>query len=364
MMKTIQFKKLLLVLFVVPGMLLAHDGKTSGKYTKEKTIKKSFDVNSDALLIVRNSYGNLNIISTSGNKVLIEVHIKTNGDNEEKVQKKLDDISVDFNASSSEVSAKTLFNKEKDGWGWNWGNNNSVSMQVNYTIQLPIKNRVDLNNDYGAIVLDRIDGHAKINCDYGRLDIGELRGRNNQLNFDYTSKSRIGFMASGTIDADYSGFILEKAGDVSLNADYTNATIEEMENLQYVNDYGNLEINEVNNIQGNGDYLGLKLGTVHGNVDINADYGSISIDQMAEDAGNIEIRTDYTDTKIGYNASYNFNFEISTRYASVSGKDDFEINISKEKSSERYYKGYRGNASSGNAISINSSYGNISFKKQ
>ena len=116
---------------------------------------------------------------------MIEVHIKTNGNNEEKVQKKLEQISIDFEASRSSVFAKTKFESNRTTWGWNSKNSN-VNMQINYTIKLPVKNNVHLNNDYGTILLDRIDGHAKINCDYGRLEIGELRGRNNQLNFNYT----------------------------------------------------------------------------------------------------------------------------------------------------------------------------------
>jgi len=47
----------------------------------------------------------------------------------------------------------------------------------------------------------------------------------------------------------------------------------------------------------------------------------------------------------------------------VSGKEDFDINISKEKRSEKYYKGYYGNANSGNTVSITSDYGSVSFYK-
>lgn len=359
-MKTLLFKCAILLLMVVPVSLAANDGKIKGKYTEEKTIKKEYDVNSDALLKVSNSYGNLNITSWNENRILIEVHIKTSGNNKEKVIKKLENITVDFEATSSMVSAKTIFNKNKSSWGWNWGNNN-VNMQINYTIKLPVKNSVHLNNDYGNIILDRIDGYAKINCDYGRLEIGELWGRNNNLNFDYTSKSSIGFINSGEIKADYSGFTIEKAGDLTVKADYTNATIEQMENLQYSSDYGNLEVAEANNIQGAGDYINVKLGTIHGDVDINADYGSLRIKEMAEDAGNLRINSDYTGIKIGYSPQYNFDFEIKTQHARVSGKDDFEINISTEKSNNRYYKGYHGKANSGNSVSIDSEYGGISF---
>ncbi len=360
-MKTILFRITILLLLLAPLSMFPNDGKHNGKYTKEKTIKKEFDVDSDALLKVSNSYGNLNITSWNEDRVMIEVHIKTNGNNEEKVLKKLNEISVDFENSARMVSARTIFNNNKSSWGW--GGNNKVNMQINYTIKLPVKNSVHLNNDYGSIILDRIDGHAKISCDYGRLDIGELRGRNNQLNFDYTSKSRIGYINSGKITADYSGYTIEKAGDLTIIADYTNSTVDKMGNLEYNSDYGKIEIGEADNVKGTGDYINVRLGTIHGNVDVNADYGSVKIGKMDSDAGNILINSDYTGVKIGYDDGYHFNFEIKTSYAGVSGKDDFEINISEVKSSRKYYKGYRGSSSSGNTVSVSSEYGNISFYK-
>jgi len=261
------------------------------------------------------------------------------------------------------VYAKTIFNDNKSNWGWNWGNKNNVNMQINYTIKLPIKNSVNLNNDYGSILLDRVDGHAKISCDYGRLEIGELRGRNNQLTFDYTSKSTIDFMNSGTINADYSGFTVGKAGDLTIKADYTNSAVEEMNNLDYNCDYGKIEIGEAKNVQGTGDYITVKLGTLHGDVDLTADYGSIRIDKMDADAGDLKINGDYSGIKIGYDTDYHFDFEIKTSYSGVKGKDDFEMSISQVKNTSKYYKGYYGSSNSGNSVNISSDYGGITFYK-
>lgn len=352
------------ILFLAAPILShAHEGKLKGKYTKEKTIKKEFEVNANALMSIDNSYGNLNITSWNENRIMIEVRIKTNGNNEDKVQKKLDEISVNFEAGRDMVSAKTIFNQNNNNWNWNWGGSNNVNMQVDYFIKAPVKNNVHLNNDYGSIIMDRIDGHAKINCDYGRLEIGELRGRNNELNFDYTSKSRIGYMNSGTISADYSGFTIEKAGDLIIKADYTNSTVLQMDNLQYSSDYGSIEIEEAKNIQGNGDYINVKLGRIHGNIDIKADYGSLRINELAADAGNVQIKSDYMGIKIGYNPQYFFDFEITAEYAGVSGMENFETTISREKSNQKYYKGYHGKSSSGKNVSILSDYGSITFNK-
>lgn len=361
-MKTILYKYSAFLFFMLPVALMAHDGKLKGKYTKEKTIKREFDVDHNALLKVKNSYGNLNITSWEEDRILIEVHIKTNGNNEEKVQRKLDEIKVDFEASRDMVSAKTKFNSNNSKWGINWGKNN-VNMQVNYTIKLPIKSSVHLNNDYGSIILDRVDGHAKINCDYGRLDIGELRGRNNELQFDYTSNSSIEFMNSGSIKADYSGFTLGKTNDLKLDADYTNSTVEQMKNLDYNCDYGKLVVLEADDVTGNGDYINVRLGTVHGDVLLNADYGSIKIDEMAADGGSVTLESDYTGIKMGYNPQYNFNFELDLEYAGFKGRDGLQIDISKEKSTSKYYKGHYGNQDSNNNISIKSDYGSVTFYK-
>ena len=74
------------------------------------------------------------------------------------------------------------------------------------------------------------------------MEIGELRGRNNELRFDYTSRSSFDYINSAEIIADYSGFTIEKAGDLKIRADYTNANIGEMKNLDYTSDYGSMEV--------------------------------------------------------------------------------------------------------------------------
>ena len=101
MMRTLRYKNYCVILFMAfaSALFANNGGGLKGKYTKEKTIKKEFNINADALLKVRNSYGNLNITSWNENRVVMEVSIKTNGNNEEKVIKRLQQITVDFENS-------------------------------------------------------------------------------------------------------------------------------------------------------------------------------------------------------------------------------------------------------------------------
>lgn len=350
--------KILVFLLIMPALLFANDGKF--KYKKEKTIKKEFSVNANAALKIDNSFGNVDIVTWNENRIEIVINISTEGNSEEKTQKRLDEIDVEFSASATNVSAKTTFKKSSRSW---FGSNNNTSMKINYTIKMPITNSLDLSNDYGSINLTKLEGQAKISCDYGQMIIGELMADDNYLNFDYTSKSTIEYMKGGKINADYSGFTLEKAERIDLNADYTNSKINEVNDLEYNCDYGKITVGNVTNLQGVGDYISHRIGNVSGSLNINADYGSIKIDRLKSTAKDVVIGADYTSIKLGYDSDYNFDFTINLQYASFNGEEELTMKHSSTDNSSKRYSGHYGSENSGNILNINSEYGGVTLTK-
>lgn len=236
-------------------------------------------------------------------------------------------------------------------------------MKINYIVKIPITNSVSLNNDYGNINVDKLEGHAKLNCDYGKITTKELLADNNYINFDYSKGCYFEYIKSGKINADYSEFTVSKTNSIDINADYTNSKIETAENVTYNCDYGNIKIDKANNITGNGDYLTTIIGDVYKNVALKADYGTIKINNLTQNAGNVTIDSDYVGIKIGFAPTYNFNFDIDLDYASLKSSDGLEFSIRKEKGTSKYYNGYYGNANSGNTIKIESDYGSVSLSK-
>ncbi|GAA3651928.1 hypothetical protein [Flavivirga jejuensis] len=361
MKRALQFKILILFL-ILPLFSTASSTETKGKYTKKKTINKEYSVTSNAMLSVDNSYGNIDIITWNENRVVFEITVTTTGNDEEKVQEKLDDITVIFEASSNNISAQTRFGERKSSSWWSWKNNNKVSMKINYIVKIPFTSNINLNNDYGSINIDKLEGQAKINCDYGKITTKELMADNNVITFDYTKNCYFEYIKSGKINADYSGFTVSKTNKLDINADYTNSKIEIAENVNYNCDYGKIKIGKANNITGNGDYLTTIIGDVYKNIILKADYGSIKINRMTENAENVDIKSDYVGIKIGYAPAYNFNFNINLKYGSLNG-DELEFTKKIKKSGDKLYVGYYGNKTSGNSINIESDYGSISLYK-
>jgi len=362
-MKTAILYKAIFTFVLIPAIMLGNNpNDLKGKYTKEKVIKKEFSVNANATLKVDNSYGNIDIITWNENRIEIEVTITTKSNSEDKAQDKLDAISVDFEGSSNLVSARTKFNKGNSSW-WKWGGNNNVTMKINYVIKMPITNSVNLENDYGNINLDKLEGHAKIGCDYGKITTKELMGDNNDISFDYTNNCYFEFIKSGEINADYSSFTVAKTKQLNINADYANSNIEIAETITYNCDYGNIKIDQVNTVKGDGDYLTTVIGDVYKNVDLKADYGSIKIKQLTANAGDVLIDSDYVGVTIGFDSGYNFNFNLDLQNASLRDEGNLEISKRNISGKSKKYSGYYGNANSSNTITINSEYGNVSLSK-
>lgn len=361
-MKTLLYKCIVCI-FLLPLIVLGNN-KHKGKYTKEKTITKEFSVNSDALLKVTNSYGAVHMTAWDKNTIAIEVVIKTNGDSESKVVERLKQIDVNFNNTASMVSAMTNFSKNQSKSWRKWNKRNKVNVTVNYTIKFPKGNELNVSNDYGEIFLDRAENKVALNCDHGKMKIGKLLAEDNSLNFDHTNNVSIAYMKGGRINADYSSFKIEEAEKIRLNADHTKSSFGVISSIEYNCDYNTLQIEQAYTVKGSGDYLSLRLGIISGSIDLEADYGSIKIAEMTDDAGDIRIESELAGIKIGYQPQYHFSFELNLENASLKGIDDFTTNIKRIESSESYYEGYYGDNTSRNSILINAEYGSIRFIKK
>ena len=358
----IQFR-LPLLLLLMPLMVLANTGIDTKKTSKEKTIKKSFDVSSNATVKVKNRFGNLDIITWDKNRVEFDITIRVTGNNAEKVQDRLNTINVEFSSTTGLVSAMTEIGKNEKSW-WNWGKKMNLKMEIDYIIKMPMTNNVDLNNKFGSINLDQLKGSSKIRCDHGKITTKELMSNDNDINFNHTRNCYFEYIKEGDISANHSDFTIAKAEKINLNANHTRSILEFVEQIEYDCNHGSLKVDNINNLQGKGNHLTTRIGNVFKNLNLKGNHGSLKIERLASKANTINIDSRFTSMTIGYDAGFNFNFDLDFQHGSLRDSDSF-IFINKEiNHTSKKYQGYYGSKDSGNMVKINSQHGSVSFKQQ
>ncbi|RZJ63718.1 MAG: hypothetical protein EOO45_20435 [Flavobacterium sp.] len=348
-MKTIKFKYLLLLL-IVPGITFAEGIK--GKYTKEKKINRAFSVSNNAGLDVYNKYGNVYVTTWDQDRTEIDVVIKVSGNNEDKVNRRLNTINVAFESTKSMVIAKTLIE--------NFSANN-ISMEINYTIKIPKQGSLKLSNSYGSTVLGEINGKADITCKYGSLKLEALNSNSNSVNLKYCDSNKLGFINQGTVDAGYSDVTLTRSNNLKLQSDYSNIKIGEVGDIMVRSDYGDVSILKGGVIAGTGRYLNFKFGSVSELLNITADYGNVNVSSIKKSLKNVAITASYTNIDLNYEAGFNFDFEVTLRYSDLSGSN-LNFSTKNEKNTSAYYKG--NNGKSGQArVYVKSEYGNVTLEQ-
>jgi hypothetical protein len=114
---------------------------------------------------------------------------------------------------------------------------------------------------------------------------------------------------------------------------------------------------------GRGNYILLRVTTLTGELNVNSDYGSITVDRITGTGGDITIRSDYAGIKLRFDADYYFDFVVDLSYAGFNGKDGLEIMKESKDHSDKYYSGYHGKKGSGNIVNIRSEYGSVTLER-
>lgn len=352
--------KLIAIITLLPCLMLAVNDPMTGRHTKEKKIERSFDVNKNAELKIDNRFGNVDITTWNQNKIEIVVTITTNGNNEQEVQRRLDEINVDFSGTKSQVTAQTKIGSGRSGWSLFSNRSGNVNMKINYSVKMPAANSLDLRNDYGAINLNKINGDTKITCNYGTFIIGELLGNSNSLNFDYTNSATIDRAKNLTINADYSEFVLNRAENVSFKGNYTRSEFKEVSNhLSFEGSYGRLTVGKAKNFTGKTRYVTSNFGTITSNFDMNSTYGKITVDLLDKNFSNVTIAARYTNIDLGYSSGSSFDLSTKLAYANLRSDDYIEFTLRSIHNTRSEYEGYFGKRNSGKKINITSDYGNV-----
>lgn len=354
-MKTLK-RNVFLFVFMLPALAFANregNGCTKGKITKEKKINKSFSVNNSAALDVNNKYGSIYVTTWDQNQTVIDVVIRVSGDKEELVNKRLNSIDVKFNATSALVSAWTEIG--------NFSGKN-IFMEINYTIKIPKRGSIDLDNQYGNTVVGKIFGKSRIKCQYGDLSIDELNSDMNSINLQYGAATKINYIKTGDINLQYSDFNIAKAGSLKLKGQYTGMSIAEVQNIMFDTEYGDLNVKKGGNITGTAEYSAIRFGYVTGNLNATCSYGEVKVSGMDADVKNVAINASYTSVNFTYNDAMPFDFELITEYGGIHGTGGFKVTDKKEKDFKLYYKGYYRN-SGVNKVFIKTEYGDINLTK-
>jgi hypothetical protein len=346
---------LLILFFLIPFLGFSNDDTY---VSKQKNIKKTYIVNSNAGIDIDNKYGNITISTWDEDKIDLDITIKVSGGNEDWVNQRLNNIDVDITALKSMVSAVTNIGSSSLK-----SRGSSNSFEINYVIKIPKNGSVKLNNKYGDITTLNLESSTDIACKYGKIILGQLNGASNRIEIGYSKNSTIDYIKSGNIEARYSSIKINESGNLNLDANYSDVSLQEGQNIKYQGSYGKFKFQKINSLVGAGNYLTVAIAEISKDLSIDATYSKINVESLNEKPKNVNINTGYTNVSLGYSTNYAFDFDINTKYGSIKNDSSLEVSVSEIKNNSKKISGYNKKKGQSKVI-INSNYGNVILIKK
>jgi hypothetical protein len=309
-----------------------------GTQEKVKTYSKSYSFDANDKLVISNKYGSVVVNTWNKNEVKVDVQIKGIAKDDETAQKLIDAISISDSKIGNMVLFKTNFGSSSGNnsiWDLFNNQNDRHKAEVNYTIYMPSKNALAIDNRYGATQLPDFDGKVEINSAYGSFSAKALSHAGNEIKVKYGSAS-IESLGSGAVDVGY----------------------------------GSLDLGSVDKLNADISYSSVRIGKIRNSASIDAHYaGGIQIDELDKNFTNLSVNTSYSSIKVNLNNATNADFDVTVHYSGfdysgvpveITQKDPPDS--ARGFHSTQNYKGHIGKGDGGRMISIHSTYGGVKFE--
>lgn len=341
-MKTLNMKLLAGLLATLMSVQLS----AGEEFTKK--ISKSYDVNKDATLSVKNKFGKVHCENWEKNTVSIDVTITINGVSEERAKKYFEQVSVDFSGTSSLVSAVTTIDNDLFG-------RNNCELSIDYMIMIPKTINVEISNKFGEIILAEVGGSASIDLGYGSLNAKRLTGNTNKIDIEFSDDGFIGYVKSATIDIKYSDLNIDEANDLTGESKFSELSIGKIDILTLETGYDDDFIESVRSLDVEADFSDIEVRQLTESLTASFDYGGLKVKEVARNFKLIDITNSFSDANIGFNPEASFRLSATVKmgdlsYPSVNAKiSHTELSYTSDK-----YEGVIGlNSDTGSKVLIN-----------
>jgi hypothetical protein len=301
-----------------------------------KNYSKSYSIDANDKIKVSNQYGKITVNTWDRHEVKVDVQIRAEANDEDYAQKLLDGVQISDSKNGDLVSFRTEIENNNGSWKiWNWGGNKVHKLTINYTVYMPAKTDLNVEQSYGSIELPELDGKVRISSSYSSVSVQNLTNPSNEIEGSYGSL-KMGSMNGGHLDFSY----------------------------------GSVDMDETNNLKANLSYGSFKLGRLKGTADLNLSYvGGFKISELANSFKRLNINSDYSAVSLGIPGNNSFDFNVTTTYGGFNYNDD-KVTItsktpadgSKHVSSTKNYKGHFGKDGAEAQVNIQSTYGAVQFE--
>jgi len=302
-------KKLLILSALMLGSLAS-----AQDHTDKSSVSRSFPATHETTLEILNKYGKIQVATWEKDSVKVEVDILLTESSSSKLRKLKDDIQIDFTGTRSYIVAKTLIESESGRLAselksiGNTIKGSNKRIEINYTVHLPAHMDVVLNNKFGDIYMDDLDGQVDITLSNGVLKANRLMG-NATLSLSFAN-GMIKSLGSANLKLSYSDLVLDEVSQLDLVSKSSKLNVDSVNVLKIDSRRDKLYFKHVEFFYGSSNFTTVWVYDFLRESDLYMKYGELTIEHVMPGFSKIYVESDYTDVSLYFDPASALEFDI------------------------------------------------------
>ena len=333
-MKALKFKSALLLIIVQLLVIFSAFAVDNDEISKK--LHKEYSVDQNSVLFIQNKFGHVDINNWDKNQVTIDVTITVDHHNEEKAKELLDYINVAFNQSGNKIEAITEIDDKFSKWNtFSFGDDNK-EFSIDYKVNMPKNIQLELENKYGNVFINEIEGYSKISVKYGNLKINKVLRENvkplSEIYLAY-SNGEIDECKWLSLTLKYSKLEIEECKALIAVTKYSKLYVDQGSSIVCESKYDEYRIGKLTNFVTTAAYTDFDFDEISKKLEFDNRYGNLKIDYMPKDFESVDITNEYGSIKIGIDLNASYNLKGNAKYANIDYPDESRVSRIKESTS-------------------------------
>lgn len=331
-------------------MAMAGGTLSAQNFTDRKV--KVYRVQPGATVDITNKYGKVACHTWAKDSVQIVADIAVVSAQPEKVTRAAAAVKVEFTHTGTTIVANTLFDEGKGGFFTDLKMMagsllpNDTRVTINYTLYAPEYIHFRINNRFGDVFLDDLNGQVNLTLAYGNLKAGNLNGRST---LKITSgDADIASLADAVADIGFCDFILGRVKRLTISSYSSEIFVDQADFLKINSKRDKYKLQEVGELYGNGFFTHTLAYRLRNEAKYSQKFGSLTILEVNRQASYIGVVTEYADVETVMEAGAAIDVDISRSAESTlqlpGSSDTFEERSVGEKGEEIVTTGQFGKA--------------------
>lgn len=307
MKKRITISVILLAALIPFGVL--------AQFNESREFTRRYKVMPDTKVEISNKYGNVEINTWQKDSVVFEVKIKVEEKSLSKLEKTMAGIDFDFTNSAHFLIAKTIVNKTsstiekellkfKETILQTEGN-----VEINYTVWMPEKCALNLDNKYGNIFISDFEGDCTISLANGNLKAHDFNGKT-EINLSFADAT-INKMNTAQLNTNYSEVDIDAVKKLIILSKQSTYEISEVSDLDINARRDKYRIRLVDKLNAEGSFSNFRISDLKDRIRFRSDYGDLNIENISAEFTSIYIETMSADVNLNFDPMSSFGFEIT-----------------------------------------------------